>query len=60
MAISVFILCGFEHCIANMYYFTIANMWSLETIMLMGIVILGNSVGSIAFSTFDKILKKIN
>lgn len=58
MAIAVFILCGFEHCIANMYYFTIANMWSIETIILILIMILGNSLGSIAFSSVDKLIKK--
>ena len=26
MCVSVFILCGFEHCIANMYYFTVSGL----------------------------------
>ena len=25
--VVVFILCGFEHCVANMYYFTAGNAW---------------------------------
>ena len=26
--VCVFILCGFEHCVANMYYFTMGGAWS--------------------------------
>ena len=25
--VTVFVVCGFEHCIANMYYFTAAGAW---------------------------------
>ena len=28
--VCVFILCGFEHCVANMFYFSIADMWGLK------------------------------
>ena len=56
LCISVFILCGFEHCIANMFYFTVANMWSLKTIICLGIMILGNSVGSFLFPLSDRFL----
>ena len=47
MGITVFILAGFEHCVANMYYFSIANMWEWKTILYVFIMVLGNSVGSI-------------
>ncbi len=47
MGITVFILAGFEHCVANMYYFSMANMWEWKTILYIVIMILGNSVGSI-------------
>lgn len=59
LAISVFIVCGFEHCIANMYYFTIANMWSVNTIVYLIIMILGNSFGGIIFPLFDRALKLV-
>lgn len=58
LAVSVFILCGFEHCIANMYYFTIADMWSLKTFTYLGIMILGNSIGGVLFPITDKLIKK--
>ena len=47
MGITVFIWAGFEHCVANMYYFSAANMWGWKTILYVFIMILGNSVGSI-------------
>jgi len=56
LAISVFILCGFEHCVANMYYFTIASMWSLKSFGYLGIMILGNTIGGVTFPLADKLL----
>ena len=47
MGITVFILAGFEHCVANMYYFSAANMWTWKTVLYVLVMILGNSVGSI-------------
>lgn len=32
LPVVVFILSGFEHCVANMFYFTIAKVWSLKTL----------------------------
>lgn len=52
MCVMVFILCGFEHCVANMYYFTVASAWSLKTFLYLLIMILGNSVGSILIAFF--------
>jgi len=60
LAVSVFILCGFEHCVANMYYFTIADMWSLKTFGYLGIMILGNSIGGVFFPLSDKLLNIFN
>jgi formate/nitrite transporter FocA (FNT family) len=47
MGITVFILAGFEHCVANMYYFSAANMWTWKTALYVLVMIAGNSVGSI-------------
>lgn len=54
MGITIFILAGFEHCVANMYYFSVANMWTLKTILYVLIMILGNSVGSILLALLIK------
>ena len=47
MGITVFILASFEHCVANMFYFSIANMWTWKTVLYVLVMIAGNSVGSI-------------
>ena len=56
IAVMVFILCGFEHCIANMFYVTIAGQWSLQSALYIGLMILGNTLGGI----FAPILKIIS
>ncbi len=43
--VTVFILCGFEHCVANMYYFSMAGMWSGKTLLYVLVMTAGNSVG---------------
>jgi formate/nitrite transporter FocA (FNT family) len=42
MCVMAFILCGFEHCIANIYYFTVSGTINLPYIMLNTI---GNTIG---------------
>lgn len=45
LAIMIFILCGFEHVIANMFYISMANAWSLETLIYTLYVAIGNLLG---------------
>ncbi len=45
-AIPAFILCGFEHSIADIGYFAIANMFSLEIVLFILLVVVGNTIGS--------------
>ena len=45
--VTVFILCGFEHCVANMYYFTAAGVWSLRTLGYLLLMTAGNAVGGV-------------
>ena len=54
ICVTVFILCGFEHCVANMYYFSAANMWDYKTILYVYVMILGNSTGSILLALGNK------
>lgn len=58
LGIMVFILSGFEHCVANSFYFSIANCWSWYTILNLIIMILGNSVGGALFAFAIQKLKK--
>lgn len=45
--VMVFILCGFEHCVANMYYFSVAGLWSLKTLLYVIVMTLGNAAGGV-------------
>lgn len=45
MGVSSFILCGFEHCIADMFYFSMAGLWSGKSLLLILVITLGNSIG---------------
>ena len=60
LGVTVFILSGFEHCVANMYYFTVADMWESKTLLYVLIMILGNSVGSIIISKGSDLINKKN
>lgn len=60
LGVSVFILSGFEHCVANMYYFTVAKAWSLHSLTFMLVMILGNAVGAVLFAFSEKLYKNLN
>ena len=59
LPVMVFILSGFEHCVANMFYFTAANAWSPNAALYMLVMTLGNSAGGILIPLVRKgFLKK--
>ena len=45
LPVMVFILSGFEHCVANMFYFTAAQAWSLKAFGYLLVMSAGNAVG---------------
>ena len=47
VSVTLFVYCGFQHCIANMFYFGIACNWEDEMIWNLLIVILTNSIGAL-------------
>ena len=47
LPVMVFILSGFEHCVANMFYFSAANMWDGNSLFYLVIMSLGNAAGGI-------------
>ena len=60
MCVMTFILCGFEHCVANMYYFFVSNTISLKVFLYLLIMVLGNSIGSIVIAYFYNTYNKKN
>ena len=55
--VMVFILSGFEHVIANMYYFSLAGVWSGHCMMSIIVMTLGNAVGGMLIPLYLKIFK---
>ena len=47
MPVMVFILCGFDHCIANYGYLTMENIWFTPQLVFW---IIGNAIGSLIIS----------
>lgn len=47
--VMVFIIYGFEHCVADMFYFSVAGVWSGQTVLRLLIISAGNAVGGVIF-----------
>ncbi len=47
LCVMVFLIGGFEHSVANMFYYTVAEVWSLHTLIMVLIVTAGNTVGAL-------------
>ena len=52
--IMIFILCKFEHSVADMFYFIVAGMISVESIVFILITVVGNAVGSLLISFLEE------
>ena len=46
MPIVIFILSGFEHSIANMFYLSLAGEWGADALRITAIALVGNAIGS--------------
>lgn len=57
--IPVFILCGFEHSIADMFYFANAGIYSSQALLYLLIIVLGNTLGGI-FIPFTEFLRSLS
>ena len=45
LCVMIFILSGFEHCIADMFYFSAAGAWNVDSLGKILIITAGNSLG---------------
>lgn len=56
--VAIFVFCGFEHCVADMYYISIANAWTYaHAIEVIAIVTIGNCFGGVLIPLIKKITK---
>ena len=53
LCVSVFILSGFEHSIAGMYYFSAAAVWNWQSLGCIGIMTVGNALGGMLLPFAD-------
>ncbi len=60
LPISLFILCGFEHVVANACYYTYAGVFSGKVILWFVLMALGNALGSILIHEALKLIKKLD
>lgn len=56
--VTVFIICGFEHCIADMFYFNFLSIYSFDTFLRLFVIILGNCIGGLGIHTLIKWSKR--
>lgn len=56
--VPVFIICGFEHCIADMFYLSMSNKSILLVLQYILIVTIGNVIGSVIIPIFNRELTK--
>lgn len=54
LCVVVFILCSFEHSIANMYYFSVAG-WSVKAFKYLALMIIGNGIGGVFIPLMTKL-----
>ena len=55
ICIPVFILSGFEHSIADMFYFAIAGSFNLQTLGYLAIIVIGNAIGGMMIPLLQKL-----
>lgn len=55
MGVAAFILCGFEHCIADMFYYFLGGAWSAKAVTSILVITIGNSVGGMMIPLMKKI-----
>ncbi|MBO5667316.1 MAG: formate/nitrite transporter family protein [Firmicutes bacterium] len=55
VCVAAFILSGFEHCIANMFYFSLGGVWSADTLLRTLVITVANAVGGMAIPLAKKL-----
>lgn len=60
MPIVIFILSGFEHSIANMFYLSLAGEWGWEALRITALALVGNAIGSWMINASNFTLKQKN
>ena len=57
LCVPTFIICGFNHCIANIYYIIASREFTIDALIFIIICIIGNSIGSLICNYVDNFKK---
>ncbi len=60
LGVTVFILSGYEHVVANIFYITLSKSWNLNCILPIILMALGNALGAFVIPLFLKMRKNDN
>ena len=60
ICVPVFIMAGFEHSIADMFYFSSAMMWTPEAFLFIAVILLGNLIGCCLIPAYRMYVNKEN
>ena len=58
LPVMAFIISGFEHSIADMFYISAAQKWDVDTFLRILVISAGNAVGGISIPLLRKMIKK--
>lgn len=58
LCVMIFMLLGFEHSIANMFYFTVAGAWSAHAVVALLVVTIGNAIGGLLINVVSLGIKE--
>ncbi len=59
LAIPTFIMCGFEHVVANAAYFTYGHLFSAKVVWYFVLMAVGNGIGSIGLAWLYKVQHRL-
>ena len=58
LAIAGFIICGFEHSVANMFYYFLNGTFTINAIVSLLLCVIGNSFGGLFIPSLKMLIKK--
>ena len=58
LPVFVFVMCGFEHCIANVFYLSVSKIVNCKAIGFIIICIIGNTIGSLIATVSQNVVRK--
>ncbi len=59
LAIAGFIICGFEHSVANMFYYFLSGTFTLNAFLSLLLCVIGNSIGGLFIPSLKMFIKRL-